>query len=104
MPSFEDLPTDCRREIFSLAQYHPCAKLIESLKFERIEGEWPCLRITSRHRDFNLWVPYNDDDDMMLYETEYRDYPDSDYIDRYIDHENDYAGWYILAYLRGDTD
>jgi len=42
----------------------------------------------------------------MLYDTEFREYPDSGYIDKYIDwtHENDYAGWYEIAYLRGDTD
>lgn len=103
MPSFEDLPIVCRREIFSLAQYHPCAKLIESLKFERIQGEWPCLRITSRHPDFNLWVPYNDDDDMMLCDTEWREYPESAFTDSLVD-DREYSGWCEIAYLRGDTD
>jgi hypothetical protein len=103
MASFGDVPTDCRKEIFSFAQYHPCAKLIESLRFQRTQGEWPCLRITSRHPDFNLWVDYNDDGDMMLCHTEFRVYGDSDYIDNLVD-EREYNRWYTLAYRLGDID
>ena len=61
------------------------------------------LRITSRLPDFNLWVDYNDDGDIMLCRTEFREYGDSDYIDNLVD-EREYNRWYTLAYRLGDID